>query len=247
MLARLLVVSNLFQEEKNKAAALKNAYVLMGRHQLELAIAFFLLGGDSSSAVTVCAKNLGDEQLALVICRLIEGQGGQLERQLISNILLPNAVEKEDFWLASLLEVSRQISLFIFSGELSVSVFLPPNANIILFKQWALGNYSCSITKLLDSRGEQRIQKSAVSNFSAFLDPDIGQYFITLASKNNMKNSLGDSSVTVLSKLATLMSAKAFNRCGLPVSLFQSNISIPAFCFYGRICAYNFPLYILLI
>jgi len=78
----------------------------MGRHQLELAIAFFLLGGDPSSAVTVCAKNLGDEQLALVICRLIEGHGGQLERQLISNILLPNAIEKEDYWLASLLEVS---------------------------------------------------------------------------------------------------------------------------------------------
>lgn len=31
-----------FQEEKNKAAALKNAYVLKGRHQFELAVAFFL-------------------------------------------------------------------------------------------------------------------------------------------------------------------------------------------------------------
>ncbi|XP_020264174.1 uncharacterized protein LOC109840081 [Asparagus officinalis] len=188
-------LSRNFQEEKNKAAALKNAYVLMGRHQLELAVAFFLLGGDSSSAVTVCAKNLGDEQLALVICRLIEGQGGQLERQLISNVLIPNAVEKEDFWLASLLE-------------------------------WALGNYSCSITKLLDSREGQRTQKSAVSNFSAFLDPDIGQYFITLASKNNMKNSLG---VMVLSKLATLMSAKAFNRCGFPLEAlecFSSSLSV---------------------
>lgn len=77
----------------------------MGRHQLELAIAFFLLGGDPSSAVTVCAKNLGDEQLALVICRLIEGYGGPLERQLILSILLPNALEKGDYWLSSLLEV----------------------------------------------------------------------------------------------------------------------------------------------
>uniref|UniRef100_A0A1D1XGP0 DmX-like protein 1 n=1 Tax=Anthurium amnicola TaxID=1678845 RepID=A0A1D1XGP0_9ARAE len=100
-----------FQEEKNKVAALKNAYVLMGKHQLELAIAFFLLGGDPFSAVTVCAKNLGDKQLALVICRLIHGDGGALEHQLISIFLLPNAIEKGDYWLASMLEVLLSVSL----------------------------------------------------------------------------------------------------------------------------------------
>ena len=94
-------VESLIQEDNNKAAA----YVLMGRHQLELAVAFFLLGGDTSSAVTVCAKNLGDEQLALVICRLVEGYGGPLERQLILKFLLPSAVEKGNSWLASFLEV----------------------------------------------------------------------------------------------------------------------------------------------
>ncbi|BBG97665.1 transducin family protein / WD-40 repeat family protein [Prunus dulcis] len=98
-------LSRNFQEEKNKAAALKNAYVLMGRHQLELAIAFFLLGGDTSSAVNICAKNLGDEQLALVICRLVEGRGGPLERHLITKFMLPFAIEKDDYWLASLLEL----------------------------------------------------------------------------------------------------------------------------------------------
>lgn len=90
----------------------------MGRHQLELAIAFFLLGGDPSSAVNVCAKNLGDQQLALVICRLIEGHGGKLEHQLISNILLPNAIEKKDYWLASLLEVSAVNNTLYLSGQL---------------------------------------------------------------------------------------------------------------------------------
>lgn len=84
---------------------MKNAYVLMGKHQLELAIAFFLLGGDIASAVNVCAKNLGDEQLALVICRLVEGSGGQAEHHLITKFILPSAIEKGDTWLASLLEV----------------------------------------------------------------------------------------------------------------------------------------------
>ena len=96
------------QEERHKAAALKNAYVLMGRHQWELAIAFFLLGDDFSSAVNVCAKNLQDEQLAIVICRLVEGSGGPLERNLISNVLLPHSVEKGDNWLSSLLEVCHE-------------------------------------------------------------------------------------------------------------------------------------------
>lgn len=78
---------------------------MLGRHQLELAIAFFLLGGDISSAVTVCIKNLGDEQLALVICRLVEGCGGPTEHQLITKFMLPSAIEKGDYWLSSLLEV----------------------------------------------------------------------------------------------------------------------------------------------
>ncbi|CAB4270222.1 unnamed protein product [Prunus armeniaca] len=77
-------------------------HVLMGRHKPELAIAFFLFGGDTSSAVNICAKNLADEQLALVICRLVEGRGGLLERHLITKFMLPFAIEKDG--LASLLE-----------------------------------------------------------------------------------------------------------------------------------------------
>lgn len=84
---------------------MKNAYVLMGRHQLELAIAFFLLGGDTYSALNVCSKNLGDEQLAIVISQLVEEHGGPLQHHLITKFLLPSATEKGDFWLASLLEV----------------------------------------------------------------------------------------------------------------------------------------------
>lgn len=97
------------QDDNNKAAALKNAYVLMGKHQLELAVAFFILGGDTASAINVCAKNLGDEQLALVISRLVEGYGGPLQCQLMSKFLLPSALEKGDYWLASFLEVLFKI------------------------------------------------------------------------------------------------------------------------------------------
>ena len=82
----------------------------MGKHQLELAVAFFLLGGDHSSAINVCAKNLGDEQLALVICRLVEGHGGPLEHHLIAKYIFPSAIDRGDYWLASLLEVPKTLA-----------------------------------------------------------------------------------------------------------------------------------------
>ncbi|PSS03929.1 DmX-like protein [Actinidia chinensis var. chinensis] len=189
-----------FQEDKNKAAALKNAYVLMGRHQLELAVAFFLLGGDTSSAVTVCAKNLGDEQLALVICRLVEGYGGPLERQLILKFLLPSAVEKGNSWLASFLE-------------------------------WVLGNYAQSFLSMLGTQKDSPINNSApLSNRTAFLDPSVGQYCLMLATQNKMKNAVGERDAAVMGRWAILMSATAFNRCGLPMEALEclsSSLSMP--------------------
>ena len=80
-------------------------HVLMGKHRHDLAAAFFLLGGDLSSAVSVCAKNLGDLQLAFVICRLIEGINGETERKLIQDYALPNAHNTGDYWLACLFKV----------------------------------------------------------------------------------------------------------------------------------------------
>ncbi|KAJ0986141.1 hypothetical protein J5N97_004497 [Dioscorea zingiberensis] len=194
---KLLVafLSRNFQEEKNKAAALKNAYVLMGRHQLELAIAFFLLGGDPSSAVTVCAKNLGDEQLALVICRLIEGFGGPLEHQLISSFLLPSAMEKGDYWLSSMLEWTL--------GNYSRSL------NNLIDSQMG------SITN----------KPTTFANRAVFSDPTIGHYCAILAAKNSLKNAIGDYMAIMLSKLAMLMTAIALKRCGLPFEAVECLIS----------------------
>ena len=77
----------------------------MGKHRHHLAAAFFLLGGDLSSAVSVCAKNLGDLQLAFVICRLVEGINGETEGRLIKDYALPNAHSTGDCWLACTFQV----------------------------------------------------------------------------------------------------------------------------------------------
>ncbi|KAG0465578.1 hypothetical protein HPP92_019742 [Vanilla planifolia] len=179
-------LSRNFQEEKNKAAALKNAYVLMGRRELELAVAFFLLGGDHFSAVTVCAKNLGDEQLAIVICRLLEGFGGSLERQLISNILLPNAIEKGDYWMCSLFE-------------------------------WTLGNYSLSVKRLFELSMFSTIDDTATCSSIPFEDPHICPYVMIIASKQSLKNEIGEFMASVLSKFAAMMNTYSLGRFGLPL------------------------------
>ncbi|KAK4268897.1 hypothetical protein QN277_022124 [Acacia crassicarpa] len=191
-------LSRNFQDEKNKAAALKNAYVLLGKHQLELAIAFFLLGGDNSSAVNICAKNLGDEQLALVICRLVEGLGGSLERHLITKYILPSAIAKGDYWLASLLE-------------------------------WEMGNYYQSFRRMLDVSVNSVAQDSTVvSNCDPFLDPNVGIYCQMLATKNNMKNAVGEQNSAILLRWATLMTAIALNRCGTPLEALECFSSSPS-------------------
>ncbi|KAJ4825828.1 hypothetical protein Tsubulata_029099 [Turnera subulata] len=184
-------LSRNFQEEKNKAAALKNAYVLMSRHQLELASAFFLLGGDTYSAITVCAKNLGDEQLALVVCRLIEGRGGPLERYTITKFILPSAIERGDYWLASLLEWE----LGSYSQSFQNMVGIQANAEA--------DKYALS------------------SNHVAFMDPHIGLYCRSLATTSCMKNAIGEQNAAVLARWGTFMASTAFRRCGLPLEALE--------------------------
>ncbi|XP_055817097.1 uncharacterized protein LOC129886437 isoform X2 [Solanum dulcamara] len=184
-------LSRNFQEDKNKAAALKNAFVLLGKHQLELAIAFFLLGGDTTSAVTVCAKNLGDEQLALVICRLVEGYGGKLELNLISKFLLPSSLAKGDYWLASVLEWML--------GKYSQAY----------------------LRMLAYPMGSLNSKWIVSSRQPAFIDPNIGDFCLMLAAKTTMKNAIGEQNAASLSRWAILMRATALSRCGLPLEALE--------------------------
>lgn len=198
----------------------------MGKHQLELAIAFFLLGGDTYSAVTVCAKNLGDEQLALVICRLVEGYGGPLEYQLISKIILQSAVSRGDYWLASLFEVL----LHLYWWVLIMLILLEPHFHFLYCLQWILGNYTKAYLSMFGDQTNLTNKESAVStSMKSLLDPSIGQYCLMLANKTNMKNAIGEQKAAVLSRWAVLISAIALSRCGLPVSN-------PCFYFFSGVC-----------
>lgn len=187
-----------FREEKHKAAALKNAYVLMGKHRHELAAAFFLLGGDMDSAVSVCIKNLEDPQLGLVVCRLVEGADGPVGRKMISKYVLPGALRAEDYWLASLCQ------WLLGNGIETMHEVVSGHQPSISF-QSVQGN--ATETKTISS--------------SIPLDPDVADYCSVLALKPRILREPNRGKVVAISKQATLRASLALRKIGLPLQALE--------------------------
>jgi len=55
-------------------------------YSFEYAAAFFLLGGALKDCVNVCVKYLNDIQLAIVVCRLYEGENGIILTSLLREV-----------------------------------------------------------------------------------------------------------------------------------------------------------------
>ncbi|CAH0724978.1 unnamed protein product, partial [Brenthis ino] len=82
--------ANDFSEDRWRKAALKNAFVLLGKQRFEHAAAFFLLGGALKDALEVLITRLGDLQLAMVVARLYETDSAlpsSLKKLLMDEIL----------------------------------------------------------------------------------------------------------------------------------------------------------------
>ncbi|KAM3726028.1 DmX-like protein [Dirofilaria immitis] len=90
-----------FNEEKWKKAALKNAFVLMGKQRFQHAAAFFLLAGSVKDAIQIVLRKLQDLQLAIVIVRLCEkdyeDQGNLLRELLCREIFGIEVMNVKDF------------------------------------------------------------------------------------------------------------------------------------------------------
>ncbi len=61
-------------------------------------MAFFLLAGKLKDAVSICMKQLKDPQLAIVVCRVFEGDQSPVLMDLIEKELLPDAFREGDRW-----------------------------------------------------------------------------------------------------------------------------------------------------
>lgn len=95
------LLSNNFQEERWKVAALKNAYALLGRRRFEYAAAFFLLADHLQDAVQVLHNQLGDTQLAIAVARVYGGDDHPVLLNFLKNKILPQAARDGNRWLAT--------------------------------------------------------------------------------------------------------------------------------------------------
>lgn len=86
-------LSRNFRDGANKVAAGKNAYVLVSKHRHHLAVAFFILAGDFWRALALVRSRLQDNQLALVLARVLD-DGKHLETTLEA-ILASSDVQAE--------------------------------------------------------------------------------------------------------------------------------------------------------
>ncbi|KAG0303627.1 regulator of (H+)-ATPase in vacuolar membrane [Dissophora globulifera] len=91
-------LSNDFDQDRWRTAALKNAFALLGKQRFEYAAAFFLLANKLQDAVNVCVKNLNDFQLAITLCRIFEQEEcGPVLTQLLQDLIETT----KDPWLLS--------------------------------------------------------------------------------------------------------------------------------------------------
>lgn len=85
-----------FTTDQWKKAAMKNAFVLIGKQRFTDAVAFFLLGGSLNDALQVCTSKLNDLQLALLIVRLQESDP-ERSAVLIRQLLNDNVIGEPNF------------------------------------------------------------------------------------------------------------------------------------------------------
>ena len=160
-----------FTEERWKKAALKNAFALLSKQRFEHAAAFFLLGNKLWDACEVCISRLGDLQLALVITRLYEGDGGPI----FEKILKQHILGIDD----SQTGAKRGATKVSYHNDPSPDPFLRSIAC------WLLQDYSTALETLLVSPGKASAEGLAddAGELSKTLDPAIFNFYFFLRSQ----------------------------------------------------------------
>jgi hypothetical protein len=103
-------LSNDFNEQRWKSAALKNAFVLLGQHRYMDAAYFFLLGDSVKDCCSTLAGKVGDVPLAIAVSKVYWAtdpknerldEVGPCLRSVIENYVLPDAISTGDRWTCS--------------------------------------------------------------------------------------------------------------------------------------------------
>ncbi|CAH6721324.1 regulator of V-ATPase in vacuolar membrane protein 1 [[Candida] jaroonii] len=98
-------LSNNFNENRWKVAAMKNAFVLLGQHRYLDAAYFFLLGDKLDDCLNIINSKLNDFELALTVSKLYQHSRDfnvkTDNKPLIEKYLIGPALEKGDKWINS--------------------------------------------------------------------------------------------------------------------------------------------------
>jgi len=93
---------NNFEESRWKSAAEKNAMVLVSKKNYMLSIAFFLLAKNVENAVQVAVDRIHDVMLAIVICRLMEGDDSPNLKKIYQEQFVQRGANFNDPWLMNI-------------------------------------------------------------------------------------------------------------------------------------------------
>lgn len=96
------LLANDFTDEHWQEVAVKNAFSLLRKQKYLEAASFFVLGNRLQEATNICIKNLGDFQLAIFLCKLVEGADGEVQRSIWEYTIKPLALYVKDSWLTSM-------------------------------------------------------------------------------------------------------------------------------------------------
>lgn len=95
-------LSNDFSLPRWKSAALKNAYVLLGKHRYCEAASFFLLAGSVKDSVSVITKQMNDIPLAIAVAKCYDGSSnGEGMKAILQRSIIPMAINNNDRWKLS--------------------------------------------------------------------------------------------------------------------------------------------------
>ncbi|KAI5953203.1 RAV1 [Candida jiufengensis] len=100
-------LNNDFTTDRWRSAALKNAFVLLGKHRYYDAAYFFLLGDKPFDCCSIIANKIGDISLSIAIAKVycgtatINKQYDEVLIQIIERFILPKAIENNDRWTIS--------------------------------------------------------------------------------------------------------------------------------------------------
>ena len=126
-----------FSEQDNRESASKNAFRALTKRKYDLACGFFLLAGMVADAVNLCFRHMNDPQLAIVICRLVEGEQSVLLKKVVRQTMIPFAEEKQDVYIEYIaLQLLRRNDESVYvllsaSGRQAESTFHPSTAALL--------------------------------------------------------------------------------------------------------------------